>query len=120
MDDQLKMLFDYTKFHIGVYISIGTGIVGALAFDQANDIGFALGCARTGFQFALFFQVLAGLGGGIICTCLMDYTSYATFNKSNIFLGFSAKSWERFEHGMFWVSILVGAMSGAYLIPRHM
>lgn len=32
MDERLKHLLDYTKFHIGMYTTLGTLAVGALTF----------------------------------------------------------------------------------------
>jgi hypothetical protein len=119
VDEQLKTLFDYTKFHIGIYITIGTALVAALAFDQTNNVHFSLGhCARIGFQIALGLQGLAGLGGGIICTHLIRYTTFKAFSeKQTIGFGLSFCFWEKFEHYSFWLSIAIAAVCGAFLIP---
>jgi hypothetical protein len=34
MDDQLKMLYDYTKFHIGMYTTLVTAIIAVFANDN--------------------------------------------------------------------------------------
>jgi len=118
MDDQLQILFEYTKFHIGVYITIGSAIVGALAYDAVN-VKSPLGCAgRVGFQLSLLFLLFAGLGGGIIAGNLINFTSFQSFHETPIYWGHEPLFWERLEHWSFWISITIGAISGAWLIPK--
>ena len=118
MDDRLKTLFEYTKFHIGIYITIGTAIVGALAFEAANP-DFSLGDpARIGLQVSILFQGLAGLGGGIIAGNLVSFTSFETFHETPIYWGKIPQFWERVEHWSFWASIIIAAVSGAFLVDQ--
>ena len=119
MDDQLKTLFDYTKFHIGVYITLGSGIAGVLAYE-ASHTDFSLGCyARWGFRLSLLLLALAGLGGGIIAGNLIDFTTLADFRKAFIYWGKTSVFWERLEHWSIWLAALAAGISGAFLIDNR-
>lgn len=37
MDDQLKQLYDYTKFHIGMYTTLAGGIIGVFANENLKQ-----------------------------------------------------------------------------------
>ncbi len=38
VDDQLKLLFDYTKFHIGMYITLVAAIIGVFANNTLKSV----------------------------------------------------------------------------------
>lgn len=70
-DSQLRLLYDYTLFHIGVYITLATGILAALKYKttQWRDLFYIP---------ALIYFALAGSSGGIICSHIPDYVSYSS------------------------------------------
>lgn len=115
VDKRLELLLDYTKFHIGIYVSIGTGLVTALAFDRAQH-GRLLGCnAYWLFVAAILLQALAGLGGGLVCASLINYTSFEKFNRTKIGPLYP-RCWEKIEHLAFWLSMAVAAIAGVLFV----
>ena len=115
-DDQLGMLMDYTKFHIGMYTTLCTLLVGFLGlYSEGHTIE-----RMRGFLFAtLFCFVIAGLCGGIVAANLPHSTSMAEFEKS--LLGpvglrwFRSTTWMTLEHLAFWVGIAV-ALAGLWCV----
>jgi len=117
MDERLKQLMDYTKFHIGMYTSLATLLIGVLTVDK--DF------VRPGFAVwllaALIFLVVAGMAGGMVGSSIPEYTRYADF--VNAALGpwgnewWKAPTWIHLEHTAFWLSITT-AVIGAALNAR--
>ena len=67
-DDRLERLFNYTKFHIGIYLSIGGGIAAVFGssehFTKLQDI---IGSPTARFV-GLVCMAIAGFAGGIIAS----------------------------------------------------
>jgi len=55
-----KILFEYTKFHIGVYLTLVTALVAVLGFGRAN--GWT---AEPRLRIALFIPILCLVVAGI-------------------------------------------------------
>ena len=113
--EQLKLLFDYTKFHIGLYTTIAT-IFGAL-FAAGDKVPLR-------FQPVLLLcsaisVCIAGAAGGIIASSIPAFDSYSKFWDSPIgplwFKGMKAKCWTHIEHIAFWIAI--GLAIGSVLAP---
>ncbi len=109
--EQLKLLFDYTKFHIGLYTTVAT-IFGGLV--SASD--------KVPFKFnpkLLFASVIciciAGVAGGTIASSIPGYSGYTTFWASPIgpfkFKGIKAEYWTYIEHAAFWVAVVLALLS---------
>ena len=113
-DKRLDRLLDYTKFHVGIYLSIGGGLVALIgAASKAEEKAFlsAFIGSPKGLALALLFMVLAGLAGGVIASCC---TQYRTFDelwsqcqgpyRLKLLTG---EKWALVEHGSFWISLLL-------------
>jgi hypothetical protein len=83
-DKRLERLFDYTKFHIGIYLSAGSGLVALLGLSsKGNAGGLALaqllaqlvGSPRA-LTISLLFMVIAGMAGGVIASSCTECVSY--------------------------------------------
>lgn len=115
--EQLKLLFDYTKFHIGLYTSVATVFGGAIAARQTA--GFEFSSALL--MLAITFICIAGLAGGIIASSLTRWRGYSAFwSKSNRIGPFNThwmtvENWSFVEHTSFWLAIAcaVAAIGGA-------
>jgi hypothetical protein len=71
-DKQLRRLYDYTKFHIGIYLGAASGLV-ALISTASRDgtsgsyIASLVGCPKSlAVSFVLMF--LAGVAGAVVAT----------------------------------------------------
>ncbi|KYK44016.1 MULTISPECIES: hypothetical protein [Bradyrhizobium] len=109
--EQLKLLFDYTKFHIGLYTTIAT-IFGALfaASDKA-PIRFSpvlLLCSAV-------LVCIAGGAGGIIASSIPGFSSYKKFWDSSIGPAWcrkmKAEYWTYVEHAAFWAAVILALAS---------
>lgn len=113
----LELLYDYTKFHIGVYLTV-TGAYLTAAFATVN--GKAVLPLNLYFLGpAVLFTTLAGFAGGVIVSSLTQWHSGSTddFLKSEIGpwhwrrFWFRARCWTYVEHTAFWLGLLAAAAS---------
>jgi hypothetical protein len=81
MDDQLKIIFDYTKFHIGMYTTLIAGIIGVFSNDSFKD-------HYTGMlpyiRASIVLFVVAGMAGGLIASSIPHYATFAEFKKARL------------------------------------
>jgi hypothetical protein len=112
--DQLKMLFDYTIFHIGLYTSVTAGFITLLSADFAKHwnlkpwlLWIAISCLS-----------LAGFCGGVIASSLPEATNIYCFYKTWIgpfsWDACPARYWAYAEHTLFWVAIASGLVAFAW------
>lgn len=98
--DQLKLLMDYTKFHIGVYLTLGTAGLTLIKL-QLLDISQML--PGVGLLF------IAGAAGGIIASSIPEHSSWESFKSSKLeIFGKETKGysfWSKVEHYTFWAAI---------------
>jgi hypothetical protein len=108
-----RQLYDYTKFHIGIYLSAATGLatlIGSLANEKGGDFLIALIGSPTFLGLALLFMVLAGACGGVVATSLTESTTFEAFWKSPQGpswwrSGPAGGHWVAAEHFFFWISL---------------
>jgi hypothetical protein len=62
--EQLKLLFAYSKFDIGLYTAVAITFTGAIAFEPA-----VFRFHRGLLGLAVFFTCLAGMAAGIVAHC---------------------------------------------------
>jgi hypothetical protein len=111
--EQLKLLFDYTKFHIGLYTTVGTIFGGLIAASDKIQIKF-----HPQWLFASVICIcIAGAAGGTIASSIPGYGGYDDFWKSRIapFLpagtGLSPAFWAFLEHAAFWLAMALALNS---------
>jgi hypothetical protein len=112
--EKVKLLFDYTKMHIQIYISLGTILVGVFGFHRHFDFcEWILGASIFGIG-------VAGLAGGIIASTLPECSSLQEFFDKPIGIWegkwFFGRTWTRIEHTAFWFGLIVGLLS--FLVPQ--
>jgi hypothetical protein len=106
---RLKLLFDYTKFHIGMYATIGGILMASLKYGpiwkEVN--GFFLIAA-------LIFFALAGLAGGVVASSIPKYQGYSSFMAADIFphkckehFADTGENWTHKEHLCFWIGVVL-------------
>lgn len=119
----LERLYDYTKFHIGVYLSLTTAYIAIATLKPtalpdttsrcASSIG-VYGLIATDPWFmalAVASFMLAGLAGGVIVSSITQYSGpdSADFLARRIgpvtWEWFNGITWTRIEHIAFWVGL---------------
>lgn len=110
MDDQLKALFDYTKFHIGMYTTLIAGIIGIFANDQLK---IAYGGMIPYIKVSIALFLLAGAAGGLIASSVPAHKNWDDFAKSR--LGPWSLRWIpaplccHIEHTAFWLGCVIAS-----------
>jgi hypothetical protein len=109
--DKVKLLFDYTKFHIGLYTTLGTLFVGVLTFSQAH----LPTCSRVLLWLGVICVGVAGLAGGVIASTLPHMDSIQMFWTKRLGpfgserVSLTGENWTYLEHGAFWAGLLLAA-----------
>ena len=108
MDDQLKQLLDYTKFHIGMYTTLTTTIIAVFANDKLKQSYTAM---IPFIKATVVLLGVAGAAGGLVASSIPSYTDYVQFSKSALgpwdFGFIPALTCIHVEHTAFWVSMLI-------------
>jgi len=107
--EKLKLLFEYTKFHIGLYATL-IGVCMALAKFGHKVDAVVLNKARFWLGFTAVCFLGAGAAGGAIASNIADRTPDEFFSKPLTIFGACTLTynwWEHIEHGFFWVGVLV-------------
>jgi hypothetical protein len=108
--EQLKLLFDYTKFHILLYTSIVTLLIGLFLFGVNQEAATQF---RQSMKVIVFFFVIAGGAGGVIGSSIPGCKGFSDFSEKRLapygipFLNFKGKTWVAVEHGAFWIGITI-------------
>lgn len=115
MDKRLELLFDYTKFHIGIYLTL-TGAFIALGTAKSSDrLLFDLN--STLVVIAVLCFILAGWAGGVILSSITQTTctTIGDFLEEKLgpweFQWCPAKYWARAEHALFWFGLTIVVLS---------
>lgn len=113
-DKRLERLYDYTKFHIGIYLSAAAGLATLLGSKDTGWIISTLIGNQYLLYFAFFLMVLAGMCGGIVATSITQCQTFNEFwsekeHAPSTLKRWRAKghSWVAREHGFFWASLIV-------------
>jgi hypothetical protein len=100
MDKGLELLFDYTKFHIGVYLTLAAAYITVWP--------------------AVIFIIIAGFAGGVIASSITQTKSVSVESFLKEQTGpwgttwFTGKWWTYIEHTSFWIGIACVVLSFAY------
>lgn len=113
----LELLFDYTKFHIGLYVTLTAAYV-AVATAKVNDKPiFSL---REEFLWpAVLAFMIAGMAGGVIASSITQSTARSSAEFLSRPIGpweisrihFRARTWTWIEHTSFWIGLILAAFS---------
>ena len=109
-DKRIDRLLDYTKFHVGIYLSIGGGIIALLGSRDQSDYVKALIGSPTWLVIGLVLIVIAGIAGGTIassCTHIRCFDTFWTKDKTGPFSVpiMTGRWWAYWEHGAFWLGL---------------
>lgn len=119
MDDQLKQLFDYTKFHIGMYTTLIAAIIGVFANDMLKAKYTRL---VPYIKFTIVMFLIAGAAGGLVASSIPFFTKFEEFRTAKL------GPWglelipsiicTHIEHTAFWLGCL-GATFGLFRVLRQ-
>lgn len=78
--ERLKLLFDYTKFHIGLYSVLITALIALMSFGS-ETVPSPL---QWPLKFVTIMFVLAGACGGIVASSSVKFDSIEALRDSRI------------------------------------
>lgn len=113
----LELLFEYTKFHIGVYLTL-TSVYVAIATLEINDkLALAINPYLLGLS--ILATMLAGLAGGVIIGSITQIESSRSSEFLECAIGpwelkrcrFHARKWTYVEHTSFWIGLISAVLS---------
>jgi len=121
----LDLLFDYTKFHIGLYLSLSSAFITVASVKRGET--FVLNVNRNCVWLAIAGFMVAGFAGGVIASSITQCFGYVQStlpgrcSSTEAFLGqrlgpmevkwFFGRTWTQIEHGAFWFGLLMAAAS---------
>jgi hypothetical protein len=118
-DSRLERLYDYTKFHIGVYIAAAGAMITIEGSRDKSSFAAELAKHPLLLLCAIFAMALAGFAGGIIVSTCATVSSFDEVWTKDIGPGRSqwmtGARWAGLEHRAFWLS--AGLFMVAALLP---
>ncbi|WP_233887002.1 hypothetical protein [Paraburkholderia flagellata] len=112
-DTRLDRLYDYTKFHIGIYLSAAGGLAALIALaSDSTKLPYINRLIGTHWALVISFalMVFAGISGAIVATSTIESETYTKFIQTPQgaygFNPFPGKTWVTLEHACFWLSLL--------------
>jgi hypothetical protein len=106
--EQVKQLYDYTKFHIGLYTGLITAVTTVLGITRTQTSQVTREIVPY-LGITLLFLVIAGMAGGVIgSTISLDSEAICKGKKIGPLNRewFSTTTWAHVEHWAFWCGIL--------------
>jgi hypothetical protein len=114
-DHRLERLYDYTKFHIGIYITAGTSMVAILSAGRQSSFLTALIKQPALLACAFALMVIAGVCGGVIVSKCSTAETFSEVWDNPIgpwgLQLWPGSRWATVEHLSFWISLLLVAIA---------
>ncbi len=108
--EQLKLLFDYSKFDIGLYTTVAIIFAAAIAFQPA-----VFKFHRGFLSLAVVFICLAGMAAGIIASRCAHFTSWSELWRAKIgpfrWSCLKGESWAYVQHTCFGIALAAAVLS---------
>jgi hypothetical protein len=115
--DQVKLLADYTIFHIGLYATLASALIALVT----SDLGSRIRLKPALLWSAVIGIAIAGLAGGVIASSLPHFRSLPAFMsepigpyRSGLMPG---ELWTYLEHTAFWFGIASIVLAFAWRDP---
>ncbi|HRF13927.1 MAG: hypothetical protein ABTS16_23275 [Candidatus Accumulibacter phosphatis] len=123
----LEMLYDYTKFHIGVYLTLTASYITVASVKVVDHRGQPFEFLKTEHHLvglAVLCFLLAGFAGGVIVSSITQFAGGSSKDFLETQIGpwnakaihFSGTTWAYIEHTSFWAGLLLAIAS--ILVPR--
>src|SRR5688572_24979022 len=117
MDDKrLDRLFEYTKFRIGIYLTLGAGLMALIAVSSRSGSDLQ-GIVKhpSWLGLAIISMALAGFSGGVVAGGITRCESFAKFwqqKQGPYGRGWlPGKTWAAIEHTFFWIALVLATAS---------
>jgi hypothetical protein len=114
MDERLKALMEYTKFHIGLYTTLCTLLVGVMGLEGLKGHVTPM---LPYFFWTLIFFAIAGMFGGLVGSSLPEYKTWEDFTEARLGPWFSPQGlripalWAASaEHTAFWFGTVIALL----------
>lgn len=113
----LELLYDYTKFHIGLYLTLSSAYVVVATAKLGNVPIFAV---REAFLWpAVLAFIIAGVSGGVIASSITQSAARSSAEFLSCPIGpweiksfhFRARIWTWIEHTSFWIGLILAVFS---------
>jgi hypothetical protein len=123
--ERLKMLFEYTQFHIGLYATILGAAVAVLGFGLPKKASPPRGRALGALSLGIVFYAIAGFAGGVIAGNAPRFKGLSHFEAARLgpfrteWMGLYG--WTGLEHTAFWIGtglLFVFAILYRRALPR--
>jgi hypothetical protein len=111
----VELLYDYTKFHIGVYITLTASYITVASIkvhdNPVLEVNPILLCP------AVLAFLLAGFAGGVIISSITQSVGKGSPEFLETKIGpwrselFRARTWTYVEHNAFWVGLIMAILS---------
>jgi hypothetical protein len=107
--NQLKLMMDYTLFHIGAYITLTTLLVALLGLEGFKQRAAGM---KVFLLATLVCFIIAGICGGIVASNIPYFKNFEELKSANIGPFFSVRalpmvSWTSLEHIAFWAGVFI-------------
>ncbi|WP_128003619.1 hypothetical protein [Piscinibacter defluvii] len=121
-DERLERLYEYTKFHIGIYLSAAAGVATLLGSEHAGWFISQLVTEKNRhfLYVGLTLMIFAGMCGGVVASSTIEHRRFEDFwnelqgPQSVPLLQVHGRTWAMYEHLFFWCSVLTLAASIAF------
>ncbi|CAH1203104.1 conserved hypothetical protein [Candidatus Nitrotoga sp. BS] len=117
-DKRLERLYDYTKWHIGIYLSVAGALTAAVGYlaeeNKTRNLAPYVGSPKL-LLAAVIFMFLAGVCGAVIASSSTECKTYDELwlckqGPYGLRL-MPGRVWAMFEHSFFWLSSACIALS---------
>jgi hypothetical protein len=116
-DARLNRLFDYTKFHIGLYTTAAGALLAAYASKDLEIFQKTLQLHPVLVEISILSMLAAGLAGGIVASSCTIFESFDRLWSSKVgpfgLKWLTGETWAKIEHTAFWIS--AGAITWAFI-----
>ena len=113
---KLELLYDYTKFHIGLYLIFASAFI-TLATSKIGKKEILPALQPAFVWIAVVLIAIAGIAGGVVASGVSQSRSGSAADFLNEKIGpwtsalFPARVWVYIEHTAFWLGLVCAALS---------
>ena len=108
-DFRLARLFNYTVFHLGMYIPLGATLITLIGSPDIAD-ALSINTASPAIWFVLGGILLAGISGAVVATACITAVKFEEVWEQRIgaykLEPLAGRWWAKLEHFSFWSAVV--------------